>query len=239
MTIFPARLCVDGVLTRTRQRRRFASATIVAALESAWAAIRANHPQIPPAVIVVAGSTTTNPRTSGLVLGHFAALRWQHDGTQLSEVLVSGEGLKRPAADVFTTLLHEAAHALAFTRGIKDTSRQGRWHNKRFAELANELGLATTKDPKIGWSPSTLRSDTAEKYASVLAHLGRALTAYRHPEPATDPKPKTPSSVACFCDCPRRIRVAIPVLALGPITCRVCDADFTPDEPLDSGGDQP
>ncbi|MFD1534873.1 hypothetical protein [Pseudonocardia aurantiaca] len=34
---------------------------------------------------------------------------------------------------------HEkAAHALAHVRGIKDTSRQGRWHNARFKALAEE-----------------------------------------------------------------------------------------------------
>ncbi len=35
----------------------------------------------------------------------------------------------RGAADVLGTLLHETAHALAHVRDIKDTSRQGRWHN--------------------------------------------------------------------------------------------------------------
>ena len=37
----------------------------------------------------------------------------------------------RTPADVLDTLLHEAAHALAAARGIKDTSRQGRYHNKK------------------------------------------------------------------------------------------------------------
>jgi hypothetical protein len=40
---------------------------------------------------------------------------------------VGGEGLARGPAHVLGTLLHEAAHALARVRGIKDTSRQGRW----------------------------------------------------------------------------------------------------------------
>jgi len=43
--------------------------------------------------------------------------------------------------DVLGTLLHEAAHGMAATRQIKDTSRQGRYHNRRFAELAAELGI--------------------------------------------------------------------------------------------------
>lgn len=225
------RICLDAALTRQRQRPRFASAAIVAACEQAWAAIRAHHREIPPAVIVVAGSTTGNPKSHGLVLGHFAALRWQHHQQRMSEVLISGEGLNRPATDVLATLLHEATHALAFTRGIKDTSRQGRWHNQRFAALAAELGLQVTKDPKLGWSPTTLHPDTKTGYREVLANLTAALTAYRHPEPDTTTTAggtTTSSTIACLCDCGRRIRIAASVFDQGSITCGVCDSDFAP-----------
>jgi hypothetical protein len=37
---------------------------------------------------------------------------------------------------VLGTLLHEAAHALADQRAIKDNSRQGRYHNARYRQLA-------------------------------------------------------------------------------------------------------
>ena len=75
---------------------------------------------------------------------------------RLPEVFVGGEGLVRGAADVLGTLLHEAAHALAHVRDIKDTSRQGRWHNARFKALAEEVGIEVAKDPRSGWSPTTL-----------------------------------------------------------------------------------
>ncbi|WP_297495484.1 hypothetical protein [Pseudonocardia sp.] len=42
---------------------------------------------------------------------------------------------------MLATLLHEAAHALAHVRGIKDSSRQGRWHNAKFKALSEELGI--------------------------------------------------------------------------------------------------
>jgi hypothetical protein len=120
------------------------SAPMVAALEGAWAAIRARHPEVPAAVIVLgAGSIGT---AGGLRLGHIAAMRWSQpehtdaepvEGEQdltapppsvrLPEVFVGGEGLARGPAHVLGTLLHEAAHAPARVRGIKDTSRQGRW----------------------------------------------------------------------------------------------------------------
>ncbi|WP_329005805.1 hypothetical protein OHA18_20700 [Kribbella sp. NBC_00709] len=213
-------------LTRKRQDE-YTTAELVSALEAAWTAIRTNHKEI-PAVVVIVGSGTASKQAK---YGHFAAARWQHGEHALAEVLISGEGLKRPVEEVFTTLLHEAAHALANVREIKDTSRQGRWHNQKFAALASELGLDTTKDPRIGWSPCTLRKETATTYTSVLTELKKALIAYRHPEvTGGQAKKNNNNAIACACQCPRRIRVAKAVLAEGDITCGVCESTFESDE---------
>ncbi|MEV4266653.1 hypothetical protein [Kribbella sp. NPDC049584] len=213
-------------LTRKRQNE-YTTAELVSALETAWAAIRNNHTEV-PAVVIIVGSGTATKRAK---YGHFAPTRWQHGEQALAEVLISGEGLKRSVEEVFTTLLHEAAHALANTRGIKDTSRQGRWHNQKFAALAGELGLDTTKDDRVGWSPCTLRTETATTYKSVLIELKKALIAYRHPEMVAGTTSKNNNNaIACACQCPRRIRVAKQVLELGDITCGVCEATFVPDE---------
>ncbi|MFI5697441.1 hypothetical protein ACIA58_36625 [Kribbella sp. NPDC051586] len=213
-------------LTRKRQDE-YTTAELVSALETAWTAIRTNHSEI-PAVVVIVGSGTASKQAK---YGHFAAARWQHGEQALAEVLISGEGLKRPVEEVFTTLLHEAAHALANVREIKDTSRQGRWHNQKFAALASELGLDTTKDDRIGWSPCTLRTETATTYKSVLAELKKALIAYRHPEmTGGQAKKNNNNAIACACQCPRRIRVAKQVLEEGEITCGNCESAFEPDE---------
>jgi len=45
--------------------------------------------------------------------------------------------------------------------GVRDTSRQGRYHNARFKTLAKELGLEVRRDPLIGWSVTTPAADTA------------------------------------------------------------------------------
>jgi hypothetical protein len=178
--------------------------------------------------VIIVGSGTATKQAK---YGHFAPTRWQHGENQLAEVLISGEGLKRPVEEVFTTLLHEATHSLANVRDIKDTSRQGRWHNQKFAALAAELGLDTTKDDRIGWSLCTLRANTATTYKSVLADLKKALIAYRHPEAlGGQAKKNNNNALACSCGCPRRIRVAKAVLAEGEITCGVCDSTFEPDD---------
>lgn len=208
---------------------------MIRALERAWFAIRARHPEIPAAVIVVGAGSGIGP---GLKLGHFAAMRWgaEHDATtavcakvdRLPEVFVGGEGLARGPADVLATLLHEAAHALAHVRGIKDTSRQGRWHNARFKALADELGIAVTKDPKIGWSPTALHDSTRHAYTVTIDELGRALTLIRateHRGRGTKAKVNPPA----LCGCGRKIRVSKAMLAVGPIVCGICGTSFEVD----------
>ncbi|MQA17375.1 MAG: hypothetical protein GEV09_25665, partial [Pseudonocardiaceae bacterium] len=138
------------------------------------------------------------------------------------------EGLQRPATEVLTTLLHEAAHALAHTRGIKDTSRQGRYHNTNFKELAEEVGTTVTKDPKIGWSPTELPDTTCADYADTVDALSRALRLYRRREHTDSATTKTTNPPPCVCECGRRIRVATSVREAGPITCGICGTDFQP-----------
>jgi hypothetical protein len=96
--------------------------------------------------------------------------------------MISGEGLKRGAPAVLGTLLHEAAHALATARGIKDTSRQGRYHNKHFRDLAEELGIATEHDQQLGWSITTIPAATLITWARQVYEINNALTLWRHDE---------------------------------------------------------
>jgi hypothetical protein len=148
---------------------------LLAALEHAWQTIRWRHPDVPAAVLVVASGS----EGKRLNLGHFAPHRWQVNGSDRHEVLVGGEGLQRGPVDVLGTLLHEAAHGLAQARGIADTSRQGRYHNRRYAALARELGLAVTNLQPIGWSATTVPDPTANRYAAQLGDLTAALVLWR------------------------------------------------------------
>jgi hypothetical protein len=189
-------------------------------------------------VVVLAPAGPAKP-ADGLRLGHFASLRWQHGATRMPEVLVSGEGLNRTPAEVLTTLLHEAAHALADVRGVKDTSRQGRWHNQRFAALAAELGLMASKDDKLGWSSCRLQPATQARYAAVLDQLGAAMQAYRHPDDAAAKKRANSNNGAVLtCACPRKLRASMSTVEDGPITCGVCEAPFLTDEQRESEAEQ-
>ncbi len=57
-------------------------------------------------------------------------------------MFIAGEGLDRGARGVLGVALHEAAHAAAAVRRIQDTSRQGRYHNVRYARAGSSNGLA-------------------------------------------------------------------------------------------------
>jgi hypothetical protein len=207
------------------------SGPLVSALEATWASIVRRHPEVPKAVLVVASGTdgrkATEPRW-----GHFAALRRVQGDAQLPEVLVAGEGLIRGAEPVLATLLHEAAHGLAHVRRISDTSRQGRYHNRRYKALAEELGLDVAEVGTIGWSSTTLRASTVQTYRRELDRLQAALTLYRRAEPtAGGTRSKSTNLLPCSCTCPRRIRVARSTLDAGPIVCGICEQDFAPDIP--------
>jgi hypothetical protein len=171
-------------------------------------------------VIVVASGS--DPRSRRLNLGHFAAGRWLLASadvlTDRPEVLVSGEGLQRGPVDVLGTLLHEAAHGLAYARKVSDTSRQGRYHNRRYATLAGELGLDVAHHQPIGWSATSVPESTAVRYTQVLAELAEALVLWRRAEQANPARAgRSRNALACSCGCGRRIRVARSVLELAPI----------------------
>jgi hypothetical protein len=201
-----------------------AASAMVAAMEHAWTAIRARHPQVPEVIVILGAGSEA--RRGLFKLGHFAAARWQVNGQRRAEVLVSGEGLPRGARDVLGTLLHEAAHGLADTRGIQDTSRQGRYHNLKYAHLATELGLDVTCDPTTGWSQTTIPDQLAAVYADVLTDLAAALVLWRYAEQQRPTSTSSRNLLACACPCGRKLRVAKQTLEQAPIVCGACEQPF-------------
>ena len=201
---------------------------ILKVLEDIWLEIRRWHPDIPPAVIIIASGTDGKQAR----LGHHAPGRWNVAGQQYAEVMISGEGLRRTPHEVLGTLLHEAAHALACERGIKDTSRQGRYHNKAFKTCAEQLGLTVEHDDRFGWSAATITPATESAYARQLRDLADAMTMWRHGETTTGPATRRNTNlIAAACPCGRSIRIAASTLAEAPITCQACDQDFQAKNP--------
>jgi hypothetical protein len=219
---------------------------LVKALAAIWAAIRAKHPDVPNVVLLPA----PNPHSNANVLGHFAALRWsaKHQGSASvqHEVIVVAEHLDRTPQDVVATLLHEAAHALNFQRGIKDCSKN-QYHNRHFENAAKELGLTVSQVPHYGFALTQLPHETAAVYESetkalqaVLIHR-RAITAVTAPptKPKNgddnkeddqgeeeDPNNNKTRLKKATCQCPFIIRASRKVLAATTITCGRCGGSF-------------
>jgi hypothetical protein len=204
-----------------------AASLLLAALERTWQTIRSRHPDVPQAVLVVASGS----EGKRLNWGHFAPHRWQVSGADRHEVLVGGEGLQRGPLEVLGTLLHEAAHGLAQARQVQDTSRQGRYHNRRYAQLARELGLEVASVTPIGWSATTVSEVTASAYARQLEELQAALVLWRRHEHRIGTGARSRNLLAAACGCGRRIRAAKATLAQAPILCAACQEPFDPEEP--------
>jgi hypothetical protein len=134
---------------------------------------------------------------------------------------------------VLGTLLHEAAHGLAQARQVQDTSRGGRYHNRRYAQLARELGLEVATVKPIGWSATTVSQQAASMYAGQLEELQAALVLWRRQEHRIGSGTRSRNLRAAVCGCGRRIRAATATLAEAPILCGLCTQPFEPEEPED------
>jgi len=193
------------------------------------------------------------PKGQRSVNGWFAPERWvdKVEGRSLHEIVIAAERLDRDTEAVATTLVHEIVHLAAQQRGIKDTSRQGRWHNHRFGELAfGEFGLrVSAPEEPCGVRTVGLKPETAHTYARELQVLDRALRLYRRePErPALQPpvplgiesgstgataSSRSNRSLRAACDCTvgrdrrRSITVRASDWEAGTIECRICGAVF-------------
>jgi hypothetical protein len=148
----------------------------------------------------------------------------------------------------FERLLHEAVHGIAAARGIRDTSRAGRYHNRRFLAVAEELGLDHPDEPhpSSGFSLVVLDAETRARYRPTVERLERALAAHTAATEAgggrsfRGPAARHGSSgggvrVKAVCDCGRNVRVVPSVLAQAPIMCGACGQAFRiPEPPLES-----
>jgi hypothetical protein len=211
-----------------------AASGLVAALERAWTAIRRRHPEVPEVVMAVASGSVG--RRGELTLGHFAERRWTVASAERPELFVGGEGLAAGPVEVLGTLLHEAAHGLAATRRVQDTSRQGRYHNRRYAALAGELGLTVATAGSRGWTATTVPTETSTAYAAVVEDLARALVLWRRAEQRGGGR-RSNNLLPAVCGCGRRIRASRSTLAEAPVLCGRCGGAFQPPAAQDSGFD--
>ena len=85
--------------------------------------------------------------------GHITCSKvWQAGGENKYEINISSATLDRPIEETASTLLHEMVHEHCMETGIKDTSNNGVYHNRRFKEQAETHGLTVDHHEKYGWT---------------------------------------------------------------------------------------
>ena len=213
-----------------------ASVVLIEALTRIWSRIRVHHPDVPGVILLAIPS----PRRELNVLGHFAPLRWRgrkEGDSRHHEVVVVAEHLDRTPSEILGTLLHEAAHALNFERGIRDCTFS-QYHNRRFKVAAEELGLAVETMAHYGHAHTTPLAATLARYeddarilADALIHRAKpaAVSGVLPPKGGSDDtEGDTPTyrSRKAVCQCPFIIRVAKSTLEQTIIRCESCGEAF-------------
>lgn len=199
---------------------------LVVAIERAWSAIVRRHTGVPHVVVVVsAAGEVASPERS---LGHLAVGRWEAGRPSRPQLVVEAGAAGRTPVELLGMLLHEAAHALGAERGEQDRSRGGRYHNRRFKVIAEELGLVLGQSPSAGWAQVSVPPATSIRYWLELAELGAAFALWPQAisAGARPPTSAGPNLLACQCSCGRRIRVSRRALSQAPIVCGRCRGDF-------------
>lgn len=95
--------------------------------------------------------------------GHVSVHKvWHSNELSTRELNLSADYLNRPIENIVATLVHEGCHLYAMQSGIKDTSNQGVYHNKRFKALAEERGLSISRHEKYGWTVTEPTEETLD-----------------------------------------------------------------------------
>ena len=112
--------------------------------------------KLPAPIITVQSS----PRT----YGHCTVAKvWKKKDGETYELNIAAEVLNYPIEETLDTMLHEMIHLYCRENGIKECSRGGTYHNKKFKELAEKVGLETFHDTRCGWN--TKAGDKMLQYA--------------------------------------------------------------------------
>lgn len=206
------------------------NSAVLAAIEALYAKARTLHADAPEAVFILpTNEGSRKPRN-----GHFGASRWKPSGYEgdayYAEIAIFAERLQDGADLVAETVLHELAHGLALVRAIKDTTRKGAYHNKKFKALAEEVGLIVDQNDQVGFGVTSLAPDTLAPYRAEVDALHEAIQAYRA-IPTSEPverKPSDPEARWVKMTCPDHEDVGVKVRqrdlpdAADSLTCWVC-----------------
>lgn len=179
--------------------------------------------KLPTPIITVQSS----PRS----YGHCTVAKvWKKKDGETYELNIAAEVLNYPIEETLDTMAHEMIHLYCRENGIKETSRGGVYHNNKFKELADKIGLQCYKSEKYGWN--TEAGETMLQYAidndwneitlgrervQRLLPTHTPTTAQTGTTPTREPRPSSTRKYKCPC-CNTSIRATKDV----NVICGVC-----------------
>lgn len=213
---------------------------IITALNDVWSDIQQRHPEI-PSVMLVTGRRRHKSEKN--LRGQHCSDTWHVHGSdeKQAEVLILGERLAEGAEAVLQTLLHEAAHALARVRDLKDTSNKNRYHNKIFVKLAEELGLegpGSSGGPSLGYSDCSVTEAIVKSYVNQVEMLNVACKSFVAPAMTEEEVKPKKAAVKALCECPepdneiswtKKYQKKYEERGFSPLLCAICHQPFTPE----------
>ena len=90
---------------------------------------------------------------------------WQRKDTGAYELNIAAEVLNFPIEETLDTMIHEMCHLYCRENGIKEVSRGGKYHNKRFKAEAERRGLICVPCGAYGWNTTPEGNDRLIQYA--------------------------------------------------------------------------
>lgn len=125
---------------------------------------------------------TIQTRGKHLAYGWLWARKWRNGGQAVTELNIAAETLAPHLNDAYKTLLHEMVHYWNLVQGIQDCSRGSTYHNARFKEAAEAVGLVVERSPQYGWVHTTL-GPKARRALRKLRPRRRVFDAFRTDDP--------------------------------------------------------
>lgn len=145
------------------------------------------------------------------------------------ELCITSEHLGNGFEAICTTLLHELVHLYNAQRGVKDCSRGGYFHNKKFKIAAEAHGLEPIHTEKNGWAATKLKEETKDFIKTldssgfdVFRNTFGAQSSQNLPKPQ---KPKLPQPKPRHYECPS-CGATVYADDKVDITCTLCETPF-------------
>ena len=176
------------------------SPRLVAALDHAWSAIRRQHPDVPEVVVAlgsgsdgrrVGRGSATSPRTGGSAATAAAG-----------DCSSAGRAWRAAPSRCSARCCTSRRTAWPRRAEFSDTSRQGRWHNARFRDLAAESRHRGGQSAVTRLERHDRAGRDREGLPAGAPASGDAITAFRHAEPHSGRGGRTNSNngVAARCE---------------------------------------